>query len=87
MMMNNGGQLPSQRPISITQICITGIMYLGQGNGDDFWFNVDQGRDNQVYSAHIGKYPKWAKCAGTIFFLGTYCWGPNFRELNVLGTK
>jgi len=54
MMMNNGGQLPSQRPISITQICITGIMYLGQGNGDDFWFNVDQGRDNQVYSAHIG---------------------------------
>ena len=56
MMMNNGGQLPSQRPISITQICITGMMYLGQGNGDDFWFNVDQGRDNQVYSAHIGKY-------------------------------
>ena len=54
--MNNGGQLPSQRPISITQICITGMMYLGQGNGDDFWFNVDQGRDNQVYSAHIGKY-------------------------------
>ena len=32
------------------------MMYLGQGNGDDFWFNVDQGRDNQVYSAHIGKY-------------------------------
>ena len=56
MMMNNGGQLPSQRPITITQICVTGMMYLGQGNGDDFWFNVDQGRDNQVYSAHIGKY-------------------------------
>ena len=80
MMMNNGGQLPSQRPISITQICITGMMYLGQGNGDDFWFNVDQGRDNQVYSAHIGKYPN-------SFFLGTYYGGPNVRGLNVLGTK
>ena len=76
MMMNNGGQLPARRPISITQICITGMiekfffqifhkifkyspflgmMYLGQGNGDDFWFNVDQGRSNQVFSAHIGK--------------------------------
>jgi len=54
MMMNNGGQLPARRPISITQICITGMMYLGQGNGDDFWFNVDQGRSNQVFSAHIG---------------------------------
>ena len=83
MMMNNGGQLPSQRPISITQICITGMMYLGQGNGDDFWFNVDQGRDNQVYSAHIGKYPK----SGNSFFLGTYYGGPNVRGLNVLGTK
>ena len=33
-----------------------GMMYLGQGNGDDFWFNVDQGRSNQVFSAHIGKF-------------------------------
>jgi len=54
MMMNNGGQLPGTRPLTITQITITGIMYIGQGNGDDFWFNIDQGRSNQVYSAHIG---------------------------------
>jgi len=54
MMMNNGGQLPSPRPITITKIIISGMMSVGKGNGDDFWFNVDRGRKNQVFSAHIG---------------------------------
>ena len=55
MMMNNGSQLPGTRPVTVTQINITGIMYLGNGNGDDLWFNIDQGRGNQVFSAHIGQ--------------------------------
>ena len=54
MMMNNGGQLPSPRPLTITKIIISGMMSVGKGNGDDFWFNVDRGRKNQVFSAHIG---------------------------------
>ena len=54
MMMQNGGQLPSPRPITITKITITGMMFVGKGNGDDFWFNIDRGRQNQVFSGHIG---------------------------------
>ena len=29
-------------------------MYVGKGNGEDFWMNIDQGRGNQVFSAHFG---------------------------------
>ena len=31
-----------------------GMMFVGKGNGDDFWFNIDRGRQNQVFSGHIG---------------------------------
>ena len=54
MMMQNGGQLPSPRPITITKITITGMMFVGKGNGDDFWFNIDRGRQNQVFRYHSG---------------------------------
>ena len=30
------------------------MMFVGKGNGDDFWFNIDRGRQNQVFSGHIG---------------------------------
>ncbi len=54
LIHHNGGQLPGSRPLSIKEITIHGMMYVGEGNGDDFWLNVDQGRGNQVFSAHIG---------------------------------
>ena len=54
LIHHNGGQLPGPRPVMIKEIVIHGMMYVGQGNGDDFWFNIDQGRGNQVFSAHLG---------------------------------
>lgn len=51
-----GGQLPAPRQLMLKEIHIRGMMYVGQGNGDDFWFTVNKGRgiDSQVFSAHIG---------------------------------
>merc|ERR1711981_1186257 len=54
LMRQSGGQLPGPRPLMITKITITGMMFVGKGNGDDFWFNIDRGRQNQVFSGHIG---------------------------------
>jgi len=54
MIMANGGRLPGPRPLTITQLCITGVSSIGKGTGEDFWFNIDRGRANQVFSAHIG---------------------------------
>jgi PTEN phosphatase family protein len=49
-----GGTVPTPVKVSLKCITIRGMMYVGQGNGDDFWFTVNQGRSNQVFSAHLG---------------------------------
>ena len=54
MLKANNLELPGPSPIVLKEIIIRGMMYLGVGTGEDFWVNVDQGRKNQVYSAHFG---------------------------------
>lgn len=54
LLLANGRRLPDSRPLTISHLSISGLMFVGKGNGDDFWFNIDQGRGNQVFSAHIG---------------------------------
>jgi len=51
---NNGRELPESTPVRITELCLTGCMYMGKGDGSDFWVTVDQGRGNTVFSAHFG---------------------------------
>ena len=41
-------QLPGPSPITLKEIRIRGLMYVGSGRGQDFWVNVDVGRGNQV---------------------------------------
>lgn len=48
-----GGELPGPSPLRIKSMSIEGIRFVGQGNGDDFWFTVNQGAQ-QVFSGHIG---------------------------------
>lgn len=54
MLRRNNLELPGPSPLIIKEIIIHGMMYVGKGNGEDFWVNIDQGRSNQVYSAHFG---------------------------------
>lgn len=49
-----GGQVPTSSPLLLRKIVIRGMMYVGEGNGDDFFFKVDQGNGKDLYSAHIG---------------------------------
>ena len=49
-----GGDLPSSRPLTIRSVEIDGMAGVGRGDGTDFWFTVCVGRDNQVFSAHLG---------------------------------
>ncbi len=49
-----GGRVPPPTKVVLKGISVHGMMYVGQGNGDDFWFTVTQGRSNQVFSAHLG---------------------------------
>ncbi|TRY63667.1 hypothetical protein TCAL_08699 [Tigriopus californicus] len=49
-----GGQVPLSSPLLLKKIVIRGMMYVGEGNGDDFFFKVDQGNGKELYSAHIG---------------------------------
>ena len=42
-------QLPGPSPITLKEIRIRGLMYVGSGRGQDFWVNVDVGRGNQVF--------------------------------------
>lgn len=51
---NNGRILPDKIPLKLTEIIITGMMYIGKGDGSDFWVDVDQGRSNTVFSAVFG---------------------------------
>ena len=51
---NNGRLMPDSAPLKITEIIITGMMYIGQGDGSDFWVDVDQGRGNTVFNAVFG---------------------------------
>lgn len=55
-MKNHGGQLPDKVNLRITEVVITGMMYLGAGNGSDFWMEVDQGRGNTVFTAVFGTH-------------------------------
>ena len=54
MKNKNGGQLPEKVSLRICEVIITGFMYLGAGNGSDFWMKVDQGRGNTVFVAVFG---------------------------------
>ena len=55
MRSRHGGRAPSPAArVALRRIAIRGMMYVGQGNGDDFWFTVSQGRANPVFSAHLG---------------------------------
>ena len=38
----------------ITELSLTGCMYMGKRDGSDFWVSLDQGRGNTVFSAHFG---------------------------------
>ena len=53
-MRNNGRRLPAEAPLRLTEILVTGVMYMGAGTGADFWLEVDQGRGNTVFSAVFG---------------------------------
>ncbi len=46
MKKNHDGELPDKVGLRLTEVVLTGMMYLGSGNGSDFWMNVDQGRGN-----------------------------------------
>ena len=54
LLKQNNLQLPGPSPLVIKEINIRGMMYVGKGNGEDFWMNIDQGRSNEVFSAHFG---------------------------------
>jgi PTEN phosphatase family protein len=49
-----GRQLPAQKPLRSREIVITGMMYVGAGDGSDFSVHIDQGRGNTVFSAAFG---------------------------------
>ena len=51
---NNSRELPEETPVKITEILIKGMMYMGAGDGSDFWLMIDQGRGNTVFTAHFG---------------------------------
>jgi PTEN phosphatase family protein len=51
---NNGRRLPPPRPLRITEIVITGMMYVGNGDGSDFSVEIDQGRGRTVFTASFG---------------------------------
>ena len=51
---NNDRQLPVEVPVKISEISIRGMMYMGAGDGSDFWVVIDQGRGNTVFTAHFG---------------------------------
>jgi len=53
-MKNNGRVLAESVPRKLTQVIITGIMYVGTGDGSDFWMDIDQGRRNTVFTAVFG---------------------------------
>ena len=52
---NNDRQLPAAVPLKLTEIKITGMMFMGRGDGSDFWVVIDQGRANTVFTAHFGQ--------------------------------
>ena len=54
IVKNNGRILPESVPVRLTEIIITGIMYIGNGTGSDFWVEIDQGRGNTVLTAVFG---------------------------------
>ena len=51
---NNDRQLPLEVPLTLTEIKIRGMMYMGRGDGSDFWMEVDLGRGNTVFNCHFG---------------------------------
>ena len=55
MRTRHGGRAPAPPArVALKRITVRGMMYVGQGNGDDFWLTVSQGRSNPVFSAHLG---------------------------------
>merc|ERR1719219_1868153 len=54
VMKNNGRLLPDETRLKLTEIHISGMMYMGKGDGSDFWMEVDQGRGNTVFTAVFG---------------------------------
>ena len=55
MRTRHGGRAPAPPArVTLKRITVRGMMYVGQGNGDDFWLTVSQGRSNPVFSAHLG---------------------------------
>ena len=63
---NNNKELPEETPVKITEIVIKGMMYMGAGDGTDFWMMIDQGRGNTVFTAHFGnqvrRLPRFSYC-------------------------
>ena len=53
-MKNHGRELPESTPVSITELSLTRCMYMGKGDGADFWVSLDQGKGNTVFSTHFG---------------------------------
>ena len=61
---NNSRQLPLDRRLRLTGISITGLMYLGRGDGSDFWVEVDQGRLHIIHVAMARCFD--GQCCGAI---------------------
>ena len=53
-MKNYGSELSEFTPVRITELSLTGCMYMGKGDGSDFWVSLDQSRGNTMFSAHFG---------------------------------
>ncbi|CAB4055302.1 TPTE [Lepeophtheirus salmonis] len=53
MKTTMGGRIPEPRPLLLKEFTISGMSYVGAGDGSDFWFSVDQGRGNRVFSANM----------------------------------
>jgi len=51
---SNNMQLPAKVPVRLTEITLTGVMFMGKGDGSDFWVEIDQGRGNTVFTANFG---------------------------------
>ena len=51
---NNNRLLPEKVPVRLTEITLTGVMFMGKGDGSDFWVEIDQGRGNTVFTANFG---------------------------------
>ncbi len=54
MHLELGNRLPPPRALVLRRVELRGMAGVGSGDGSDLSLQVDVGRANQVYSAHLG---------------------------------